>query len=72
MYGDAGKEIGLILECVTSKLYDFKEQGKCQLALKLPFMKVPWMLLLKTSCIEGSELAAHSKHYGMKVVGTGN
>jgi hypothetical protein len=38
------------------------------LRLKIPVRKVPWMVLLKVSCMEGNELAVHPRHYGMKVV----
>jgi hypothetical protein len=72
LYGDAGKEEGLSLETVTSRLYDFKENGKCLLELGLPLEKLPWMLLIKASCLEGNELAVHPKHYGMKVIKTVN
>jgi hypothetical protein len=71
LYGDAGKEGGLSVETVTSRLYDFKENGKCQLELGLPLETVPWMLLIKASCLEGNELAVHPRHYGMKVIKTG-
>jgi hypothetical protein len=71
LHGDAGKEGGLSLESATSRLYDFQENGKCQLELELPLENVPWMLLIKASCIEGNELAVHPRHYGMKVLKTG-
>jgi hypothetical protein len=72
LYGHAGKEKGLSLETATFRLYDFKKNGKCLLVLGLPLEKVPWMLLIKVSCLEGNELAVHPKHYGMKVIATGN
>ena len=31
----------------------------------------PYLLLLKVACMEGNEMAYHSKHYGMKVIGVG-
>jgi hypothetical protein len=72
LYGDAGNEGELSLEAVTSRLYDFKESVKCQFELGLPLKQVPWMLLIKASCLEGNELAVHPRHYGMKVILTGN
>jgi hypothetical protein len=68
LYGDVSKERGLHIESVESKLYDFNEKGNCVLRLELPVRKVPWMVLLKVSCMEGNELAVHPRHYGLKVV----
>jgi hypothetical protein len=70
IYGDAGKENGLIINSVESKLYAFGEEPNevCELCLPLPEGDEPWMILLKVSCLEGNEMAAHPKHYGMKVV----
>lgn len=68
--GDAGVEQGLRGESTESRLYSFDAEGKedCMLSLPLPEHAVPWMVLLKVSCLEGHELAVHPKHYGMKVV----
>ncbi len=73
LYGNALKENGLKLEYVVSEPYNFDStlQGTCKLKLPLPPKKQPWMLLLKVSCLEGNEMAAHQKHYGMKVVAVG-
>lgn len=70
--GDAKEEHGLRVDSVQSKVYAIGETKKqCELTLDLPAKKGPWMLLLKISCMEGNEMAAHPKHYGMKVVKTG-
>jgi hypothetical protein len=68
LYGDVSKERGVHIDSVESKLYDFNDKGSCVLRLELPVRKVPWMVLLKVSCVEGNELAVHPKHYGLKVV----
>ena len=70
--GDATVENGLRVDSVQSQVYaigDVKKQ--CELTIDLPAKKGPWMVLLKISCFEGNEMAAHPKHYGMKVVKTG-
>lgn len=70
--GDAMEENGLRVDSVQSQTYAFGEAKKqCELVLDLPAKKGPWMVLLKISCFEGNEMAAHPKHYGMKVVKTG-
>jgi hypothetical protein len=63
----------LRVESTDSKLYGFDEgvQESCVLQLPLPRPGVPWMLFLKVSCLEGNEMAMHTKHYGMKVVEVG-
>ncbi|HEV7331907.1 MAG TPA: hypothetical protein VGN63_12780 [Flavisolibacter sp.] len=73
VWGDAGREGGLRLDSVSSPLYPFGRSAKrcCELSLSLPGDGVPWMLLLKASCLEGRELAHHPRHYGMKVVAVG-
>jgi hypothetical protein len=68
LYRDVSKENGVLIDSVESKLYDFNDKGSCVLRLKIPVRKVPWMVLLKVSCMEGNELAVHPRHYGMKVV----
>jgi hypothetical protein len=70
LYGDVGDENSLRIESAESKLYAFGEEPNevCELCLPLPASDASWMVLLKVSCLEGNEMAAHSKHYGMKVV----
>jgi hypothetical protein len=69
LYGDLKKENGLRTEHTESKLYGFGEENMdaCELCLSLPDSG-DWIVLLKVSCLEGTELAVHPKHYGMKVV----
>ncbi len=69
LYGDAGKEGGLRTESEDSSVYDIGQKSKddCRLSIVVP--EQPWIALLKVNCIEGNELAASSKLYGMKVVG---
>ncbi len=73
LYGDALSDGLLEAEYVLSKPYDFMDTitDNCKLVLPLPKKEEPWMLMLKVSCLEGNEMAAHPKHYGMKVVEVG-
>ena len=73
LWGDAGCEKGLRVEEVDSAVYRIEEDysSDCRLSLVLPPEGQPWMALLKVSCIEGRELAAAPRNYGMKVVGCG-
>jgi hypothetical protein len=68
MYEDVSKKRGFEIESDPSKLYDFNDKGSCVLRLELPVWNLPWMVLLKVSCMEGNELALHPRHYGLKVV----
>jgi hypothetical protein len=70
LYGDASIEKGLHTRSVESALYPIHTATKsvCVLELELP-QREDWCVLLKISCLEGKELAAHTKHYRMKVVG---
>lgn len=56
-------------ESVESALYDIKSEEKalCTLQLSLP-EEEDWCLLMKITSLEGNEMAAHTKHYRMKVV----
>jgi len=74
LYGDVLEDELLKVEYALSKPYDFTGDTKseCKLVLPIPEKGRPWMLLLKVSCLEGNEMAAHPKHYGMRVVETGN
>lgn len=56
-----------------SKPYSFTNtlEEDCKIVLPLPEKNVPWMLMLKVSCLEGNEMAVHPKHYGMRVVEVG-
>jgi len=73
LYGDALKDGSLSVEYAVSAPYSFTNTVKeaCKLKLRLPENNIPWMLMLKVSCLEGNEMAAHVKHYGMKVVEAG-
>jgi len=73
LYGDVTKERSLRVESVESPLYDYNFKGntKCQLELILPGGGKPWMLLLKVNSQEGNQMAAHGKHYGLKVIRVG-
>lgn len=73
LFGDALQEASLAVEYAVSVPYSFTNTVKetCKLQLPLPPGNIPWMLMLKVSCLEGNELAAHVKHYGMKVVEVG-
>lgn len=73
LYGDALTDGLLAVEYALSKHYSFADAltDDCKLILSLPTKNEPWMLLLKVSCLEGNELAAHAKHYGMRMVEVG-
>lgn len=73
VWGDVSIDEGLRLATVCSPLYAFGASVErcCELQLLLPEEEVPWMVLLKISCLEGNELAIHPRHYGMKVVMVG-
>lgn len=73
LYGDALKEGSLNVEYAVSAPFSFTNTVKevCRLKLPLPANNIPWMLMLKVSCLEGNEMAVHVKHYGMKVVEVG-
>lgn len=73
LYGDVLTNGSLAVGYVVSKPYSFADTltEACELVLQLPGDKEPWMLLLKVSCLEGNELAAHAKHYGIRVVEVG-
>jgi hypothetical protein len=70
LYGDAFTDGALDVEYALSAPYSFTNtvEELCKLQLPLPPDNIPWMLMLKVSCLEGNEMAAHAKHYGMKVV----
>ena len=61
------------MEYAISKPYSFTDiaTDHCKLVLPMPTKNEPWMLLLKVSCLEGNEMTAHAKHYGMRVVEVG-
>jgi hypothetical protein len=64
------------VESTISPLYAFEGLEPCvchlQLHEKPPAQKgEPWMLLLKFCSLEGTELAHHPRHYGMKVIAVG-
>jgi hypothetical protein len=73
LYGDALTDGALKVEYAVSKPYAFTNTAtdNCILILPLPQKNVPWMLLLKVSCLEGNEMAHHGRHYGMRVVEVG-
>ena len=73
VWGDPTKEKAIRVESTESKLYSIKgkKDETCFLTVDLPTKKVPWMALLKVSCLEGDELAINPRHYGLKVVAVG-
>jgi hypothetical protein len=70
LYGDTTREAALRTDDISSALYSFAQAApdNTELVLSLPDTDAPWMMLLKINCLEGNELAAHPKHYAMKVV----
>jgi hypothetical protein len=69
IFGDINKERSLRSDSMESPVYSFysKKTSTCTLSFPLP-AKDDWMLLLKISCLEGNEIAMHTKHYRMAVV----
>lgn len=72
LHGDPGMERGLKTIRVESALYPYhsERESVCLLTLALPEAE-DWCLVLKLSSLEGNELAAHTKHYRMKVIAAG-
>jgi len=70
LYGDVTHDGALRTDDISSALYSFAQVApdNTELVLPLPDNNAPWLLLLKINCLEGNELAAHPKHYAMKVV----
>ena len=70
LYGKAWKENSLRIRYAESGLYSYGKEkpGVCTLSLATAAAHEPWLLLLKLNSLEGKEMAAHPKHYGMKVI----
>jgi len=69
LYGDPNS--GRIPKTIsaTSPVYiPGKKEDACELWLKLPAGKLPWILFCKVSCFEDSAPAIHARHYAMKVM----
>ena len=73
LWGDAGSDKSLRVEEADSPVYRVEEDysTECRLNLVLPPEGQPWIALLKVSCIEGREMAAAPRNYGMKVIAVG-
>ena len=71
--GDASIEKGLKLHSAESGLYSFlaAQNGICELQVAAAPANMPWLLLLKVNCLEGREMAMHSKNYGLRVIRVG-
>lgn len=69
LFGDVTKDEGLKTESAVSALISciMEPDSVCTLELSIP-QQEDWCLLLKISTLEGNEMAAHTKHYRMKVV----
>lgn len=72
LYGYPVNDDTLKTIATTSPLFSFTDKtvDTIELMLPVPPADIPWVLLLKISCLEGNELAANPKHYAMKVVKT--
>jgi hypothetical protein len=70
LYGDPLNDTMLTIIAENSPLFSIDRKTPYDVELAIPATPdgLVWMLLLKLSCFEGKELAAHPKHYGMKVV----
>lgn len=69
LYGDVSKERGLDTVSCESALYSIHSMAKivCLMEVALPEHE-DWCLFLKINSLEGNEMAAHTKHYRMKVI----
>jgi hypothetical protein len=68
LYGDVNGSMPLKTVSVESALYSIRPEAGTVCVLELPMVEEDWCLVLKISALEGNELAAHTKHYRMKVV----
>jgi hypothetical protein len=70
VYGNMLEDNSLRYFDASSSPYLFtqKKETLCTLTIPLPKAEIAWFLLLKVGCIEGNEMAYHTKHYAMKVV----
>ena len=72
LQGELDGDGALQTQSVESPLYPVGGKTKTRCVLELPLLpKQDWCLLVKLSCLEGRELAAHPRHYRMKVVAGG-
>lgn len=70
--GDAMVHNSLRVEDDRSDLYYFNQKYNATVLFQFIVpVNTPYLLLLKVACMEGNEMAYHSKHYGMKVIGVG-
>ena len=70
--GEPCENNNIFIESCISGLFSARQAlVSNELTLHLPEAGIPWMFLLKVSCLEGKELAWHPKNYGMRVIGTG-
>lgn len=68
LWGDAGEDGRLNTDSETSELFGIYEERKAKCRLRIPLPKEPWIALLKVSCMEGNEMAAANRNYGMRVI----
>ena len=71
MQGDAMSLPSLDITVVESRLFPISSRNEKPCRLEMPVPDKNWIALLKVSCLEGKELAAASRNYGMKVVEVG-
>jgi len=70
--GDGMVHNSLRVEDDRSDLYYFNQKYNATALFQFIVPdNTPYLLLLKVACMEGNEMAYHSKHYGMKVIGVG-
>jgi hypothetical protein len=69
LFGDVSRERGLETESVESKLYPMYTNTESVCVLELERPEGDWCVLLKINSHEGNEMAVHTKHYRMKVIG---
>jgi hypothetical protein len=73
VWGDPMKEGALRVDAAESKIYKryAEYEEACILKADLPAKKVPWMGLIKVTCLEDGEMPRNPRHYGMKVMAVG-
>ena len=69
LWGDVNSGERFKTDSVESALYSIRTEKKSVCVLELEKPVEDWCLLLKVTSHEGDQMAAHTKHYRMKVVG---
>ena len=72
LQGEMLSDHGLRVESDLSDLIDFNTEFKTEVALSLLLPEsLPWMLILRLSCLEGKEMGLIPKLHRLRVIATG-